>query len=122
MEELNRHLIDVNPYDELVIGGEKHQCGVTVKAGQKLERGTILATDEDNKAVIFGTQSEEEETYKPKYILAEAIDTTNGEDVAIAYDRVTVAADKVIVEEGYELTADDIDELRKRNIFFEGRV
>ena len=121
MEELSRHLIDVNPYDELVIGGEKHQCGVTVKAGQKLERGTILATDKDNKAVIFGTQSGEE-TYKPKYILAEAIDTTDGEDVAIAYDRVTVAADKVIVKEDYELTADDIDELRKRNIFFEGRV
>lgn len=127
-EALNKHLIDVNPYDGLVIGGnEKHQCGVTVKAGQVLARGTILATDEDDKAVILGTEAEVEEgeeavVYAPKYILAEDIDTTDGDDVAIAYDRATVCKSKVIVAEGYTLTAEDIDELRKRNIFFEDEV
>ena len=123
-EQLNKHLIDVE-VDGLVVGGyEKHQCGVTVKEGQNLKRGTILALDEDDKAVILGTESEDETpvVYAPKYILAEDIDATDDDEVAIAYDRVTVVTDKVIVDEGYTLTSEDIDELRIHNIFFEGEV
>ncbi len=126
-EQLNKHLIDVE-VDGLVVGGEdKHQCGVTVAAGQNLKRGAILALDENDKAVILGTEAEVEEgedavVYGAKYILAEDCDASEGDEVAIAYDRVTVIKDKCLVKEGYTLSSKDIDDLRARNIFFEDEV
>lgn len=128
MEQLNKHLIDVEPEGFIVGGEDNHSCGVTVAAGQgELKKGSILAIGEDGKTVLLGFAPEAEEgkeapSYKAAYILREDVDATNEDVVAIAFDRATAIKQLVKVAEDYELTNEDIDSLRIHNIFLEDQI
>ena len=128
MEQLDKHLIDVEPYGFIIGGEDNHRCGVTVAGGQgKLEAGSILAVGADGKAVILGfapevAADETAPTYEARYILQEDVDATEGDTIAIAFDRATAKKQLLKVAEGYEITNEDIDSLRIHNIFLEDIV
>ena len=127
-EQLDKHLIDVEPYGFIIGGEDNHRCGITVAGGQgRLEAGSILAVGEDGKAVLLGFEPEvgENETapsYEARYILQEDVDATDGDTIAIAFDRATAKKQLLKVAEGYTLSEGDIDSLRIHNIFLEDQV
>ncbi len=51
-----------------------------------------------------------------RYILNKAVDATDADTVAIAYDEGRFIRQHLIVKEGYTMTAADIDALRVHNI------
>lgn len=99
-----------------LIAGNRHPvdvCHVVIKAGQQLERGTVLEADaeEEGKYVIKRTQADAE------YILAEAVDASEEDQVGAAYRSGDFAENALIVKEGYTLTDKDRKSLRDAGIF-----
>lgn len=92
---------------------------VQVKAGQGvLERGTLLAIAEGGMVMISaGT------TGKANAVLADPVDTGAGAAVdAIAYRTGHFNANKLIVADGYEITAADKEALRVAGILISDAV
>lgn len=112
-EQLNRIIAQVE-YDGLLDAAyANHTVGVTVAAGQgELKRGTVLAINADNKAVIASGASGTE----CRYILRKDVNAADADTVAYAYDEGRFIKSRLIVDEGYTLTATDIDALRTHNI------
>lgn len=90
---------------------------VTVKAGAKLEKGTVLATDTDNKCVILGTSGA-----TAAYILAEDVDATTADTTAEAYISGHFARNALIVKDDYTMTAADELALRQGGIYLENAM
>lgn len=112
-EQLNRIVAEVEFDGLLDAAYANHTVGVTVLAGQGiLKRGTVLAINADGKAVIASGA----EGTECRYILRKDVDTTGADAVAYAYDEGRFIKSRLIVGEGYALTADDIDALRTHNI------
>jgi hypothetical protein len=112
-EQLTRIIAEVE-YDGLLDAAySNHTVGVTVLAGQgELKRGTVLAINADNKAVIASGA----EGTECRYILRKDIDAAEADTVAYAYDEGRFIKSHLIVGEGYTLTPADIDALRTHNI------
>ena len=120
MDNLSRKIGEME-YDALIIGNIPHKqvnSGTirAVEAETTFKRGTILAkSSADNKLVILGTESAEGETLTPDCILCDDIivesDTTTAVYTAGCFNR-----NKVITAEGYTITAEDTDALRKYDI------
>lgn len=87
---------------------------VTIAAGAgELKRGTVLSRNADGTCAVMA------EGGTPAYILADGVDASGEEAVAaVAYHSGSFNLDAVIVAEGYALTADDKDTLRKYGIVF----
>lgn len=118
-ENLNRNVASVEFDGLLDAAYANHSVGVTVAAGQgKLERGTVLAINEAGKAVILGTAKGSSETAAPeaRYILNKAVDATDADTVAIAYDEGRFIKQHLIVKTDYTMTAADLNTLRIHNI------
>lgn len=126
-----------------LIAGNRHPvdvCHVVIKAGQQLERGTVLEKDgtEPDKYVIRGTmaaaknvagdvpEGEKDSEQQPaesgkeveaEYILAENVDASDEDVVAAAYYAGEFAENALIVKEGYQMTDEDRRVLRNAGIF-----
>lgn len=123
-----------------LIAGNRHPVDirhVVIKAGQKLERGTLLEEDiaEPGKYVIRGTgtmaaddpvaggenqaadSGAEGKTTDAEYILAEDVDASGEDTVGTAYCTGEFAENALIVKEGYEITDSDRKTLRNAGIF-----
>lgn len=91
---------------------------VEVAAGQGvLERGTLLATADGGMVKISAAT-----TGKANAVLAEAVDTTDGAAIAVAYRTGHFNANKLIVADGYEITAADKEALRVAGILISDAV
>lgn len=128
-----------------LIAGNRHPvdvCHVIIKAGQVLERGSVLEEDvaEPGKYVLRGTyaagQNNPENTGNPQegeetpvaeegsgakteaeYILAERTDASEEDTVAPVYYTGEFAENTLIVKEGYAITEQDRKTLRNAGIF-----
>lgn len=144
MKTEGREQIGVCTPDNL-IAGNRHPvdcCYVVIKAGQKLERGSVLEEDsaEAGKYVLLGgTASEGNEggadgdsgsegevsgtetvsaaESKAEYILAEDVDATEEDSVGLAYRTGEFAENALIVGNGYKITDQDRKMLRNAGIF-----
>ena len=89
---------------------------VQLVAGQGiLERGTLLARKDDGTMEMIGTET----TGKANAVLSDPVDTgdTEGEAVpGIAYRTGHFNTNRLIVAEGYEITAADRETLRVAGI------
>lgn len=87
--------------------------GVTVPAGAGvLARGTVLALVDGAYAVLGA-----DNTGKANCVLADEVDASGDVDaVGVAYRTGHFNRKALIVADGYELTADDKEELRKGGI------
>ncbi len=88
-----------------------------------LVRGTILAISSgsagDGKCVVLGNSAASNETLTPYGILCEDVDVGTAADVnAAVYLSGCFDPDKVTAKASYDITAEDIDALRIRNIRF----
>lgn len=94
---------------------------VTIKAGMKLTRGTILALDENGKCVSLGTAKASGETKEPTaaYILAEDVDASKDDATAEAYRSGNFIKESLTCAAEHELTEAEIQELRKCGIVLE---
>ena len=112
-EQLTRIIAQVE-YDGLLDAAySNHTVGVTIAAGQgELKRGTVLAINADNKAVKASGASGTE----CRYILRKDVNAAEADTVAYAYDEGRFIKSRLIVGDGYTLTAKDIDTLRTHNI------
>ena len=92
---------------------------VQIKAGQGvLERGTLLATADGGMVMIDSAT-----TGKANAVLAETVDTGSGAAVTgIAYRTGHFNANKLIVADGYEITAADKEALRVAGILISDAV
>jgi len=96
-------------------------AGVSLNPGQGiLERGTLLSVNDEGKAVIFSQGS------KPYGILTDRKDTgTDGdafEAEAEAYITGRFNSNKIYAAEGYELTFEDKQNLRKLGILLQAKM
>ena len=86
--------------------------GVTVAAGEgELARGTVLALVDGDYVAL-----DAESTGKANCVLADPVDATEADAVGVAYRTGHLNRKALIVADGYELTAADIEELRKGGI------
>lgn len=89
---------------------------VQLAAGQGiLERGTLLARKDDGTMEMIGTET----TGKANAILSDPVDTGDAEGEAvpgIAYRTGHFNTNRLIVAEGYEITAADREALRVAGI------
>lgn len=89
---------------------------VQLAAGQRiLERGTLLARKDDGTMEMIGTET----TGKANAVLSDPVDTgdAEGETVrGIAYRTGHFNTNRLIVAEGYEITAADREALRTAGI------
>lgn len=119
-------------YDSLIFDG-KHPIDVKtvkIRAGQgTLLRGTVLALSEgtggDGAMAILGTAAGTDETLTANCILADDIDTgaeTGEAVVGTAYRSGHFTRQKLIVKDGYTLTAKDEEALRNGGIYLSGAV
>lgn len=110
MSRLDENLGSVG-YDNLIhgINPGAEVFSVQLAAGQGvLERGTLLATSDGGMVKISA-----DTTGKANAVLADAVDTGEGEAVTgIAYRTGHFNANKLIVADGYEITAADKEALR----------
>lgn len=107
-------------FDNLVNGANPpaEVFSVTLAAGQGiLERGTLLASAEGGMVKIS-----EATTGKANAVLAEPADTTGGAVHGIAYRTGHFNANKLIVADGYEITAADKEALRVAGILISDAV
>ncbi len=120
MADLSRKIGEME-YDALIIGNIPHkQVGSgTIRATETaitFKRGTILAkSSADNKLVILGTEPAEGETLTPDCILCDDIIVESDTTTAV-YTAGCFNSNKVITAEGYTITAEDTDALRKYDI------
>ena len=89
---------------------------VQLTAGQGiLERGTLLARKDDGTMEMIGTET----TGKANAVLSDPVDTGDAEGEAvpgIAYRTGHFNTNRLIVAEGYEITAADKEALRAAGI------
>ena len=86
--------------------------GVKIAAGQgKLLRGTVLAPSDDG-CVVLNTAT----TGKAAYILTDDVDTTEAAVSTTGYRTGNFNTAALVVAEGYTLTDEDRDSLRKYGI------
>ncbi len=100
--------------DNLIAGvfPPAHTTGVKIAAGQGvLVRGTVLAASADGCAAL-GTDT----AGKAAYILANNADASEAAVNTAAYRSGNFNAAALVTAEGYELSAEDRDSLRKYNI------
>lgn len=118
MARLDENLGTVG-YDNLINGLTPGAEVFTVQlaAGQGvLERGTLLAAADGGMVKISATT-----TGKANAVLAEAVDTTEAA-TGIAYRTGHFNANKLIVADGYEITAADKEALRVAGILISDAV
>jgi len=100
---------------------EQTRGGVIAKAATDAtyKRGTIFARNTtDNKLYILGT-TVSGQTFLPFGILCDDCVVTKDADLnQVLYTAGCFHPDKVAVKDGYDITATDLDELRKRDIVF----
>ena len=120
MSRLDENLGTVG-YDNLINGSTPgaEVFSVKIAASQGvLERGTLLATADGGMKKI-----DADTTGKANAVLAEAVDTGEGEGVTgIAYRTGHFNANKLIVADGYEITAADKEALRVAGILISDAV
>lgn len=108
-------------YDNLINGlcPPAEVFTVQVAGGQgTLERGTLLAPAEGGMVMISA-----DTTGKANAVLAEAVDTGAGDAVnAIAYRTGHFNTNRLIVADGYEITAADKEALRVAGILISDAV
>lgn len=86
--------------------------GVTIPAGSGvLKRGTVLALNGGAYSVLASAT-----TGKANCVLADDVDATDADAAAVAYRCGHLNRAALIVADGYTLTADDVEELRKGGI------
>lgn len=128
-----------------LIAGNRHPvdcCHVVIKAGQKLERGSVLEEDsaEEGKYVLLGgtalegnqggadgdsgsegeasgTETVSAAESKAEYILAEDVDAAEEDSVGLVYRTGEFAENALIVGNGYKITDQDRKMLRNAGIF-----
>lgn len=101
----------------MLVIGTKHPtdvCHVTIAEGQEpLEKGTVLAVNENGECCILGTEG-----CKASYILAEDAEAAGeGGMVAAAYRCGDFNKGALKVKAGYEMTDEDIMNLRYGGIY-----
>jgi len=98
---------------------EQTRGGLIARGAAKYTRGTIFARNTtDNKLYILGT-TVAGQTLLPFGILCDDCEVTAGADLnQVLYTAGCFHPDKVTVKDGYDITATDLDELRKRDIVF----
>ena len=117
MTELSKKIGDME-FDGLVTDLTPHiqVSGGVIAKGAALttyKRGTVLGMSEG------GTLSIYDGTGTPNCILCDETDVGTEEDANVAvYISGCFDPDKVTLADSYELTADDIDQLRMRGIIF----
>lgn len=89
--------------------------GVIASGAGVLSRGTVMAMD-GGKLVVMNTGK------TPYGILCDDVDASAADTVAEVYLSGCFNKGALIVAEGYELTAADVQELRKGGIFVENCV
>ena len=90
-----------------------------VEAETALARGTVLARKTDGTMEILGTGSE---GATANCILSDEVTVGTANAMAVAYRTGHFNANKLIVAEGYTLTDDDKEELRKCGILLSDAV
>lgn len=120
MSRLDEKLGSVG-YDNLInsLYPQAEVFSVQVAAGQGvLERGTLLAAADGGMVMISA-----ETTGKANAVLADAVDTgTDGAVTATAYCTGHFNGNKLIVADGYEITAADKEALRVAGILISDAV
>ena len=97
-------------------------------AAAVLKRGTVLAlsgsgTAADGCMVILGTTAASNEVLSANCVLADDVEVGTGANVtALAYRTGHFARNKLIVKNGYTMTATDEEELRKGGILLSDAV
>ena len=121
MSELSRKLGEME-YDGLIadVTPKVQVRGKTIRkmsAETVLKRGTVLGVSAtDNKLVVLGTSGE---TLTADCILCDEITVGKDEDViATVYTAGCFNTNKIKVAEGYTMTDEDYDNLRKYDIVF----
>lgn len=119
MAQILNETIAQMEYDQLLKGGVHpvDTFGVDLKGGQGvLERGTILAPDTTTgNMTILGTTT----TGTANCILCEDTDTGDSSTdsiPAVAYSAGEFLLNRLIVEDNYALTDEDVESLRIHNI------
>ena len=124
MRNLNKKIGEME-YDGLIADltpcAEVH--GGTIAALDKetqIKRGTILAKSaSDGKLYVLGTEAASGDTLTPDSILCDDVIVGTSDDMdVLIYTAGCFNTNKVIVADGYTITADDIDQLRKYSIVF----
>lgn len=120
MTELSQEIAEMKPDD--LIAGTQPPCrpgGAVVRKGAgKLKRGTLLAKSSvDAKLVVLGTEAAEKESLEPYGVLCDDIEVGSEEDLSVAiYISGKFNVNKITVANGYEITENDKDTLRKYSI------
>ncbi len=125
-KKLNETIGSVD-FDGLIVSNEPvaDVFNVTIRKGaaaQTLKRGTVLAlsasgTAADGAVAILGTAAASDEVLTANCVLADDVEVGTDANVnAIAYRTGHFARNKLIVKDGYTMTASDEEELRKGGI------
>lgn len=121
-------------YDGLIAGNVPVADVFTVKirkeatATATLKRGTVLAlsasgTAADGKMVILGTTAASNETLVANCILCDDVEVGTAADVnVLAYRTGRFARNKLIVKNGYTMTAADEQALREGGILLDDAI
>jgi len=122
MIELSKKIGEME-YDDLFAGltPAAQTGGVTIRklsAEGTLKRGTLLGVSSaDSKCVVYGSTAADGETITPTGVLCDDTDVGTSEDVvSVAYTAGLFNVNKIVVADGYTLTAADLDALRKYDI------
>ena len=108
-------LIETYKGDNLIATNAHTVTGqtVTVKSGEgKLQRGSVLMRDSNNKFVLADTSAGTAEV-----ILATDIDATDADTVAEVYASGDFNANALITADGYTLTEADLVSLKNAGIY-----
>ena len=126
MRNLNAKVGEME-YDGLVVdlNPEVEVRGRTIrKLAQEttLKRGTILAkSSKDNTLVVLGTTATDGETLTPDCILCDDVVVGTGADISVSvYTAGCFNTNKITVADGYTMTEEDYDNIRKYDIVFKG--
>ena len=121
-------------YDGLIVDNEPVADVFTVTirkeatAAATYKRGTVLAlsgsgTAADGCMVILGTTAASNEVLSANCVLADDVEVgTNANVTALAYRTGHFARNKLIVKNGYTMTATDEEELRKGGILLSDAI
>lgn len=124
MKNLNAKVGEME-YDGLVVDlvPEVEVRGGTIRklaAATTLKRGAILAkSSKDNTLVVLGTAVTDGETLTPDCILCDDVAVGTDADVSVSvYTAGCFNTNRVHVADGYTITEEDFDALRKYSIVF----
>lgn len=120
MTELSQKVAEMKPDD--LIAGTQPPCrpgGAIIRKGAgKLKRGTLLAkSSTDAKLVILGSTAATGEMLEPYGVLCDDVEVETDEDLSTTiYISGKFNANKITVKDGYTITENDKDTLRKYSI------